>query len=41
MVDARDFDRTLLDLIDSDIGSEDQFASPRDASGAAALGKFS
>jgi hypothetical protein len=40
VIDARDFNGVLLDLVDGDIGRKDQFAPPVHPSGAATVGKL-
>src|SRR5437660_2805485 len=39
VIDARDFNNSLFDLIDGNIGSKDQFAPPAHASRTATVGK--
>jgi hypothetical protein len=39
VIDARDFNNPLFDLIDDNIGSKDQFAPPAHASRTATVGK--
>ena|ERR1039458_9340155 len=41
VIDARDFNGVLLDLVGGNVGRKDQFAPPAHASGAATVGKVS